>query len=125
MAQAVLDVAKHYPIRGLDEKTIAWFNLSQIVIISTGAKIMAVRTRHAQENATRASRQAPRQPPVTPQPHQANGATVQSTQQAPPQEKPAQPLPRAERTGEIPGVGNIEFPADHPLAGGPQKPKLN
>lgn len=116
MAQAILDVAKHYPVRGLDDKMIAWFNLSQIVVIGYGSRIMAVRARHAAE---RGKMVRPQQAPPTMAPSPSARAGVQEANGVvQPEMKPAQPLPADARTGEIAGVGNIEFPEGHPLFAG-------
>lgn len=105
-ATAILDVARHYPVRGLDEKMLAWFNLSQIMVIGYGSRIMMARARGRAARSAGAPRQAPPQPPLR--------AAPQPNPQAPPP-SPMQTAAAPSKNGVIAGVGEVEFPADHPL----------
>ncbi len=116
-AKAILEVAKHYPVRGFDDKMMAWFNLSQIVVIGYGSRIMMLRARVKSQG--RAAPQAPPQPRTMPPAPGVQG----NVQQPPGQPPPARPNgASAANRGEIPGVGEVEFPPDHPL--NPNRGKL-
>jgi len=112
LAKAVNDVNRHYNIKLLDQKTADWFHLIQVVAVMYGVRFMAIRERRKSERAV----------PVRPRPQAQNPVPGNP---APPAQSPkldmseagfADPGARAARTGEIPGLGNIEFPADHELA---------
>jgi hypothetical protein len=93
MAKAIQDVNRHYNIKLLDQKTADWFHLTQTVAVCYGVRIMAVRERYARERR-------PLQPIRTTS--NIDGFTAPTHSEA--------------RTSDIPGLGKIEFPPDHPLA---------
>jgi hypothetical protein len=110
LAQSAADVARHYG--GIaDQKTLDWFNLVQCLAMVYGARIYAIRSN----------------PKPKPAPRPQGPQAVRTTQGAP-QHHPSTPAnsfdpdadPRKAGTGEIPGIGAVEFPDGHPL-----KPKLN
>jgi hypothetical protein len=119
IAEAYTEAAKHYPALNIDPKHAAIMNLGSTLSIVYGSRIIAYRARKSLERAQRRTNSGA--PPVAPQ-----------ARPAAPQEQPAAvhvetingipvppPMPTAEiRTGEIAGVGNIVFPADHPLVSG-------
>lgn len=111
LAKAIADVNRHYQIKLLDQKTADWFHLIQLVAVAYGTRIIAISGRRRRENkappmprpqngpiaGTPAAPVAPRNLDLTET--QLNGVSA-----------------REIRTGEIPGVGKIEFPSDHPFA---------
>jgi hypothetical protein len=119
IADAWAEVSKYYPAFNPDPAHMALVNFSTVVCVSYGSKLMAWRMRKAAEKAQSPPRQrpAPQASPAAtgpaPQPmsqHTLNGIPV------PPKGGP-QPG-KAERTANIPGIGDIELPADHPLVTG-------
>lgn len=123
IAKAYADVALYYPILALDPKIAAIANLGSTVAIVAGAKWATYKLRKHNEHGSRVSqhRAAPafaetataRQADNTPPVQQMNGAIngVDLNKPAP------RDVPPDIRTGEIPGVGRIEFGPDHPLVG--------
>lgn len=111
IASAYADVAKHYPAVAIDPKHQAVVNLISAVSIPVGARIVMYKMRKAQERRERAAQagQTPRPASMTPPPSN-------NPQGEPPDTRP--PVTKELRTGEIPGVGTIEFPPEHPLMGG-------
>lgn len=113
LAKAYADVAKYYPSLTLDNRYSAIATLGAQVSIIYGSRIMAYRMRLASEKRSQGTQQRASQPAPAQQPvpvEQMNGVAT------PPAK--AEPVSKELRTGEIPGVGNIEFPPDHPLMGG-------
>jgi len=125
MAKATADVAQHYPVTFIDPKTLAWINLIQTTGFIYGSRLFAYRMRR---NASAPARPAPapRQPPldtrsrVEPLRQTSEGLAPANGMNGSPHMAP--PIPPREtppnvNVGEIPGVGTIEFPPDHPLSG--------
>lgn len=113
LAKAYADVAAYYPVLRMADNVTAMLNFGSVVAIVYGSKLTAWKFRRGLEKmATKSSAQAQTRHDAalhaTP-PAQAPGSA--------PQEKP-RVVPDDVRKGEIPGVGTIEFPADHPLMGG-------
>lgn len=110
LANAYANVAQYYPSLNLDPKYAALGNLGACISIVYGSKIMAYRMRMAYEKSERQRNGHQTASPVqaAPVPEPQNGAAKAD----------AKPVPEAVRTGEIPGVGSITFPPDHPLMGG-------
>lgn len=108
LAKAYTDVAAFYPVMRLADNVTALVNLGSVVAIVYGSRISAWRFRKSME----------RKPPPPPRPDAALRAAPSPPQpgQAP-REEPRR-VPDEARVGEIPGVGNIVFPADHELMGG-------
>jgi len=108
---AYADVAKYYPAVALDPAHAAVMNLGSQVSIAIGARIVLYKMRTANERRERARQGASMGQPatMTPPPPNINGAPTEM--------RPREPA-KDVRTGEIPGVGTIEFPPDHPLMGG-------
>ena len=108
MAKAYSDVAVFYPKLLLSDQVAATFNLLSVTAIVYGSRISAWRFRKSME----------RKQPPPPRPD----AALRAAPPAPspgeaPREQPRK-VPDEARVGEIPGVGNIVFPADHELMGG-------
>jgi hypothetical protein len=111
MAKAVSDVNALYPVRWLTDEMVAWGTLAEVMFVVYGTKFAAYKLRrNLEKREVPGPRPAPRPTVVNPAtpPDQMNGSA--------PKERP--PLSAELRTGEIAGVGKIEFPADHPLMGG-------
>jgi hypothetical protein len=117
VAEAYAEAAKHYPMLNIDPKHAAVINLGTTLSIVYGSRVMAFRMRKAMERGARPQRV--NTAPVTPaQPAPAMRAETLNGIPVPPETKPP-PVPTEElRTGEVPGLGNIVFPADHPLVSG-------
>lgn len=108
ISKAYAEVAKYYPALTLDNRYTAISTLGAQLSIIYGSRFMSYKMRTASEKRTpqqRANQSAPPQSPISETPGVAPPAKTE-------------PVSRELRTGEIPGVGNIEFPADHPLMGG-------
>ena len=103
LAQSIKDVADHYAVKYLDQKTIDWINLFQAIGMVYGTRLFAIRERRKAERRNR------------PQPMQGV-KPANPTQQTTTEPKPNGAAPTDVRTGVIPGIGNIEFPADHSLS---------
>jgi len=114
LAKAYADVAKYYPSLTLDNRYSAIATLGAQVSIIYGSRIMAYRMRVASQNKARGTQQRATQPAPAQQPVPA---TEMNGVAAPPPAK-TEPVSKELRTGEIPGVGSIEFSPDHPLVGG-------
>lgn len=118
LAQAAKDVLDHYPALNLfDSKTAAWIMLTQTCAFVYGSRLMAWRMRSASVPKM-PLRSAP-QPAPAPGPSpvmQAPGGPQMNGNQSPP--IPTREIPPEARVGEIPGVGTVEFPPEHPLFGG-------
>lgn len=112
LASSVKDVADHYGNGLLDKKTLDWCNLIQCLAIVYGGRVYAIRSTPRVKTAPAPSgvRDAPRT--ANPQPMHHTPAPVNSFD--------AVANANDAGVGEIPGIGAIEFPDDHPL-----KPKLN
>lgn len=112
LAKAYADVAAFYPALRMAGNVTAMINLGSVVAIVYGSRISAYKMRRNSERSQRrpqtqnhnVSEALSARPP-----EQGNGAA--------PAEKP-RVVPDEARKGEIPGVGTIEFPSDHPLMGG-------
>src|SRR5215469_4001946 len=105
IASAYCGVAEYYPIMRLPDETVALITFASVVSLSYGTRFAAWRMRMMmQQPAPRPPPQAA--PPPTQPPPARNGHDKTATSSA------------AIRTGEVPGVGNVEFPPDHPLVRG-------
>ena len=126
-AKATKELMDHYPdqMRWLDGKTGAWINFSQTALVIYGSKLTALKMRRAA--------QRPRAVVVPIRAESAQQPVMQGSPRPMPQPAPlaetmngnsgdAAPVPLDVRTGEIPGVGLVEFPPDHPLF---KKPTVN
>jgi hypothetical protein len=125
LAKAYADVAAIYPILALDPKIAAVANLGSTIAVIGFARYTAYKFRRHNERGQRTAQTVPRPaaqptpaPPTEPPPNafdqQINGVDYNAKKQA-------QDLPPAIRTGIVPGIGNIEFPADHELVRGNRK----
>lgn len=92
LSKSMKDVASHYNVNWLDQKGVDWANLIQCLVIVYGGRIYAIRQTRAVKTA------APK--PATVAPSSGNGIAPEH------------------RTGEVPGVGAVEFPASHPMVRG-------
>jgi hypothetical protein len=108
LASSIHAVNRHYNVRMFDEKTQDWLNLIMVVGAMYGGRIVAIRDRKRAARNTR---------PVMPRAQSENPVPGNA---APPPFAAApvveRPLDKNLRVGEIPGLGAIEFPPDHPLA---------
>jgi hypothetical protein len=139
IAKAYADVAQYYPKLKMPGHVSAVVTLGSIVAVNYGARVMAFRMRKANERqGPRVVQQSRPVQPVPSKPMQTQDLQAPlspSVANMPPNAfTPAPskdgwtapenaPLKRREvttemRTGEIPGVGPIVFPPDHPLLGG-------
>ena len=109
LATSVADVARHYNPKVFDQKTADWFNLLQCLAFVYGPRIYNARADRRANAAKPINNVAPRTGPrpVDPMPA-ANKAANGHTTPIPANEFAAKDV----LTGEIPGVGNVEFPAD-------------
>lgn len=92
LAASIKDVAAHYRVEWMDQKSIDWLNLAQCCIIVYGGRFYAMRE----------SRRAAR--PVKAAPIVQTTATPRGNGMD------------RDNVADIPGIGPIEFPADHPMA---------
>lgn len=117
LAEAYRDVALHYPTLALDDKTAAVLNMIGVSAGVYGTRLAAFRLRMwMQHEATKGSKPAP-----VPQPVKAADHAPGMNGNAPGAPVITPKVPDKEiRTGEIAGVGTVEFPADHPLVRGPR-----
>lgn len=108
LASSIHAVNRHYNVRMFDEKTQDWLNLIMVAGAMYGGRIVAIRDRKRAARNTR---------PVMPRAQSENPVPGNA---APPPFAAApvveRPLEKNLRVGEIPGLGAIEFPPDHPLA---------
>lgn len=126
IAVAYNDVANYYPIMRLPGNVSALVTFAGVVGVSYGSRIAATRFRVMAERGHRpaprdvTAQRAPQnqQPmpdnnmPMPPQPdQQINGVDYNAMNSRP-------DVPAELRTSNIPGVGPVEFPADHPLVSG-------
>lgn len=111
LAMSIKDVADHYGNGLLDKKTLDWCNLIQCLAIVYGGRIYAIR-------ATPRVPRAPK-PDLA---HRVGPAPVHHTPSPPANSFEPQRMNGESDlgTGEIAGIGAVEFPDGHPL-----KPKLN
>jgi hypothetical protein len=119
------DVANYYPIMRLPGNVSALVTFAGVVGVSYGSRIAATRFRVMAERGHR------------PQPRNVTPTRQQNSQPMPANEMPIPPqsdpqvngvdynamnnrpdVPQDLRTANIPGVGPVEFPADHPLVSG-------
>lgn len=112
IAKAYADVAEYYPVLKMSGETAALVNFASIVGVNYGARFMAFKMRRSLEK--RAARSQPQQAPMPQDVQMPVGPP--RVPNAAPATKPT--VTNDVRTGEIPGVGAIEFPQDHPLMGG-------
>lgn len=109
IAKAYADVAEHYSFLKIDPKFAAVANLCAAVSITYGSRITAYRLRMANERALRRAQSPQTAPFVEPTPAAPaanNGA------------RRAMQTDATLRTGHVEGVGDVEFPPDHPLVKG-------
>lgn len=109
-------VADHYPVKWLDQKTIDWINLLQCAGAVYGGRIFAARAARNPPKLATVS-------PIRPEPVKQADVMRQGPGTSPPHrastpQREAKDLPNGLAFGEVPGVGRVEFPADHPLMGG-------
>lgn len=128
LAEAYANVAAHYPVMQLPDKQLALVNFGSTVAIIYGAKLAAYKMRKAMSRPSVVT-------PLRPQPARTTGSGVSTA--PPPNEfnasagQPANgvdltpkeeiPVPQSLRTGHIPGIGDVVFPADNPLGATTQK----
>lgn len=110
---AYSDVAKFYPALAMPPHVAAITTFASIIAVNYGARIMAFKMRRSMEKRRMPVQAAPQPAPVT-MPH--NPAQPPNPETGEIDRKPV--LTKDIRTGEIPGVGTIEFPSDHPLLKG-------
>lgn len=123
LAAAYADVAEYYPVLNFDPKYAALANFAGVVSIVYGSRVAAWRMRRMMTPQQRsrpghltpaAPQRAQQQTPVpdntfvTPQ---VNGVDVTAQDQK-------RDVPLEARKSLIPGVGEIEFPTDHPMVNG-------
>lgn len=123
LAKATKDLLDYYPdqMRWLDGRTGAWIGFSQTALVIYGSKLTALRMRRS--TARQPASQGPRVVPIrSVQEPRAEPVAVRQPEQSPINGQGAgianedqSPVPADIRTGNIPGVGEIEFPTDHPL----------
>lgn len=89
LASSIKDVANHYHVEWMDQKSIDWLNLIQCCVIVYGGRFYAIRSRMRTSTPV-----APKVVNEAPRPSNVNGANVTN----------------------IPGVGPVQFPSDHPMA---------
>lgn len=119
LAQSIVDVARHYNVGVLDQKTVDWLNLLQALGLVYGTRLFAMRAMRPARKAAPAAPPFPAPPPAQHHPQaQATSDGIPPFGRDITQERPAPASETEVRTGEIPGVGKVEFPADHPLATG-------
>lgn len=105
LSQAWSDVNRHYNFALLDQKSADWFNLLQLVAVAYGTRVIAIRDRRRRDARPTSQPRAQTGNPAPLTPDEIarstgfNGAGE-----------------RAARTGEIAGLGSIEFPPGHPLS---------
>lgn len=119
LAKAYAEVAAYYPAWQIPDDVAAMLNLCGVVSSVYGSRLMAYRMRRAMEKRQFAAQNSAVDvgaAPVNPQQQQAQSSQPPAANGAV-TEKP-RIIPEEVRVGEIPGVGNIVFPADHPLMGG-------
>jgi hypothetical protein len=116
IAESWAEAAKHYEFLNLDPKYAAMMNFGTTVCVIYGSHFANWRMRKAQERPQR-TRPVPRQEPIAePQRPPMNAGQMNG---APAPETPKPPsMSREMMVGEIPGVGAIQFPTDHPLVKG-------
>lgn len=110
LSQSIADVSRHYGAGLLDQKTVDWANLIQCLALVYGGRLIAIKM---------TPRVKPPKPAPTPQQTArdfAQPATYHRT--TPP---PNNFVSNEPNVGTVAGVGDVEFPADHPLANNPQK----
>ena len=119
LASAYADVCRYYPVFALDPKVAAVLNLGSQVSLIYGSKIVAYRMRRAMEGPK------PQHPPVNPAVRPTPVAAPQTSARMPDNQfngKPLDPQPappsKEQRTARVVGIGEVEFPADHPLLKG-------
>lgn len=125
LSKAYGDLAAHYPSLTLDPKYAAMANFGAVLAIIVGSRVTNFKLR-------RSMYQAPRQVPVAPPSNiyeaPPTAMTTHQTMQAQPgmqvngvdtsNAAKKRPVPDDVRRAVLPGIGEIEFPADHPLVSG-------
>lgn len=112
ISRAYADVAEYYPAMKLSGETAALMNFIGVLGMSYGSRVMLYRMRRKEERKS-----SPKEPPQSSKPAPIHTTPVPENSFGPaPETKP--PVTQEMRTGEIAGVGHIEFPPDHPLMGG-------
>jgi hypothetical protein len=122
VAKSYVDVAEFYPVLQLPPKQLALVNFGSTLAIVYGAKFAAYKMRRAMSRPSVVT-------PIRPAPSKTTGAGVTTETPAfaaPPAQAPngvdysqaeVGPIDPKLRTGEIPGVGSVVFPEDHPMFG--------
>lgn len=109
LAHSIRDVAAHYGSGMFDQKTLDWMNLTQCLATVYISRIYVIR------NSPRV-RAAPPQGPQAVRPGPAPSVHRDHATPPPVNEfKPNGVDPAKANVGEIPGIGGVEFPPDHPL----------
>lgn len=115
MADAISAVNRHYQIRMFDAKTQDWLNLIMVAGAMYGSRVVAIRERVKVQRMAR---------PAMPRAQTANAApgnpasAVSPMNNTPPaqQDQTTVAQTRVANTGIVPGIGEIQFPPDHPLS---------
>lgn len=120
LSKSIKDVADHYSTGLLDQKQLDWANLIQCLFLVYGGRIYAIRSTPKvkapqQPNAQEAARTFNPAPPATTR--QFHDSRLAEASRA---FSPSEPATR----GDIPGVGSIDVPDDHPLSPN-YKPRYN
>jgi len=115
-AKAIHDVNRHYNYRLLDQKTTDWINLIGVAGAIYMPRFMAIRERKKAEARPRPQPRPQAQNPVPGNPQAPAGRSEIDLSMTAREAGFVVPSEREMRAGEIPGVGKIEFPADHPLS---------
>lgn len=103
LAASIHAVNRHYNVKMFDEKSQDWLNLILVAGAMYGSRAVAIRDRRRAARTVR---------PIIPRAQSEN--PVPGNPAPPP--AGSQILDKELRLGQIPGLGNIEFPPDHPLA---------
>lgn len=120
LASSVKDLLEYYPVKWLDAKTAAWINLLQTTAYIVGPRMFAMRARRMMTAKNIPLRSAPAQKPIHAEkpPQQGPMMTPSGINGATQPAMPTREVPPEATIGEIPGVGAVQFPDDHPLGGG-------
>lgn len=108
IAKALHDVNRHYGVKILDQKTIDWVSLAQVVGVSYIGRLMAIRERKKLEHGAKV---IPIRPVAQPQRPLHNDQNIPGMEPSPQQMNGADM-----RRASIPGVADVQFPADHDLS---------
>lgn len=120
IAVAYNDVANYYPIMRLPGNVSALVTFAGVVGVSYGSRIAAVRFRVMAERGHPASRKASQGSPMPPNEMPEQFRRSQPEQQVNGVDYSAErkDVPSELRRAVIAGVGEVEFPPDHPLVSG-------